>query len=133
MMVIRIGPGVADRDETTGRFLTGNSGGGRPKGSRNILAEEFLKDVLVEWESHGAVAVSDMREKNPGDFVKMVASLLPKDINFNVNNENEMTDDELRERIRNLASSLAPFLDGTGTTDGGVEAQAIAGQPSRLH
>lgn len=121
------------RDEETGRFLTGNNGGGRPKGSRNKLAESFLADVLEEWENHGAVAVSDMREKSPGDFVKMVAGLLPKEMTLNVNNENEMTDDELRERIRSLAGQLAPFLDGIGAVDGGAEAKAGAGQPPIVH
>lgn len=106
---------------------------GRPKGSRNKLAEEFLKDVLNEWETHGAVAVSDMREKNPGDFVKMVASLLPKDINLNLNNEIEMSDDEIRDRIRDLASQLAPFLSGTGALGAGDESQDSAKLSSRVH
>lgn len=121
------------RDETTGRFLTGNIGGGRPKGARNKLAENFLADVLAEWESHGAVAVSDMREKNPGDFVKMVASLLPKEMTLNVNNDIEMTDDELRERIRSLADSLAPFLAGAGAAEAGDGAAASAAIPPQLH
>jgi hypothetical protein len=116
-------------------FKPGQSGNpaGRPKGARNKLAESFLDDVLKEWETHGAVAVSDMREKNPGDFVKMVAGLLPKEMTLNVNNEIEMTDDELRERIRNLAGQLAPFLEGTGATDSGVEAQAITDQSPSVH
>jgi hypothetical protein len=106
---------------------------GRPKGSRNKLAESFLADVLTEWETHGAVAVSDMREKNPGDFVKMVASLVPKEMTLNLNNEIEMSDDELRERIRTLADSLAPLIGGTGGAGEGAEAAAGAGKPSIIH
>ena len=106
---------------------------GRPKGARSKLAEDFLKDVQAEWETHGAVAVSDMRTKNPGDFVKMIASLLPKELNLNVNNEVEMSDDEIRDRIRALAGQLAPFLGGAGSADVGNEAQAIANQPDRIH
>jgi hypothetical protein len=122
---------VGDRDETTGRFLTGNIGGGRPKGARNKLAESFLADVLEEWESHGAVAISDMREKNPGDFVKMVASLLPKEMTLNLTNDlSELSDDELLGQIRELHASLAPLLAASGEGDG---AKAVATQPAQLH
>jgi hypothetical protein len=101
---------------------------GRPKGSRNKLAEDFLSDVLEEWQAHGKVAVSDMREKNPGDFVKMVAGLLPKDVNINLtDNLGELSDDELLSEIRKLHASLAPLLaEGNGTP-------AIAQQPAQLH
>lgn len=100
---------------------------GRPKGSRNKLAEDFLSDVLAEWENHGAVALSDMREKNPGDFVKMVAGLLPKEMTLNLNSESDLSDDELLAEIRKLHASLAPFLaEGMGETAG-------AEQSAQLH
>ncbi len=106
---------------------------GREKGSRNKLAETFLADVLNEWETHGAVAISDMREKNPGEFVKMIASLLPKDVNLNVNSEIEMTDDELLDRIRGLSETLAPFLSRTGTPAAGDAAPGIAAIAVKVH
>lgn len=100
---------------------------GRQKGSRNKLAEQFLTDVLNEWETHGAVAISDMREKNPADFCKMVASLLPKDVNLNVNNLSELSDDELLSEMRKLHAGLAPILaQGVGEATG-------EGEPAQLH
>jgi hypothetical protein len=111
------------------QFQPGNPG--RPKGSRNKLAENFLADVLVEWEAHGAVAVSDMREKNPGDFVKMVASLLPKDVNLNLSdNLSELSDDEVLGQLRDLAASLAPFLGNAGE---GAEAPGVTEVTPQLH
>lgn len=100
---------------------------GRPKGARNKLAESFLADVLEEWEANGKVAISDMREKSPGDFVKMVASLLPKDVNLNVNNLSELSDDELLSEMRKLHASIAPILSA------GVGEAAIGKEPSQLH
>ncbi len=91
---------------------------GRPKGSKTKLAESFLADVLEEWEAHGKVAVSDMREKNPGDFVKMVAGLMPKEMSLSLNDSSEMTDDELFDRLATLQASIAPFIAGR---DGGAE------------
>ena len=120
----------AQRD-ATGRFLSGNIGGGRPKGARSKLAETFLEDVLTEWESHGAVAISDMREKNPGDFVKMVASLLPKDVNLNLtDNLSELSDDEVLGQLRELTAALAPLLAGA---DQGGEAQGSTEVATRVH
>lgn len=119
------------KDPETGRFLTGNIGGGRKLGSRNKLTEQFLTDVLNEWEGHGATAISDMREKNPGDFVKMVASLLPKDVNLNLtDNLSELSDDELLGQLRDLSASLAPFL---AKLDQGNEAEGGGEVAPRVH
>jgi hypothetical protein len=119
------------KDPETGRFLTGNIGGGRPLGSRNKLAEAFLTDVLNEWETHGAVAISDMREKSPGDFCKMVASLCPKEMTLNLNdNFSELSDDELLGQLRTLAALAASVVGGT---DAGSEAPGSAAKPSQLH
>ena len=114
-------------------FQPGQSGNpaGRPKGSRNKLAEAFLADVLNEWETHGAVAISDMREKNPGDFCKMVASLCPKEMTLNLtDNLSEIPDDELIGQLRDLAALASQFL---GKPDSGNEAQASATVTPQLH
>ena len=104
---------------------------GRPKGARNKLAESFLADVLAEWESHGALAISDMREKNPGDFCKMVASLCPKEMTLNLNdNLSELSDDELLGQLRTLAALAAAAV---GQPDDGAEAEAGAAIAPRVH
>jgi len=62
-----------------GRFVSGNSGGGRPKGSRNLLGEAFIADLYADWGKHGLATVQEVREKSPVDYLKVVASLLPRD------------------------------------------------------
>lgn len=107
---------------------------GRPKGSRNKLQEDFLSDVLDAWQEKGKLAIDLMIADKPGDFVKMVAGLMPKEATLNINDHSEMTDDELAERVRNLATQLAPFLtDGIGDAEAGVgdtQGEAIA---TRVH
>ena len=53
---------------------------GRPKGSRNKLSEEFVAEVSADWCEHGAAAIKTVREIRPDDYVKVVASLLPRQV-----------------------------------------------------
>lgn len=131
---------MADQPENTGeiradhltRFKPGNPG--KPKGVKHRLQEDFLKDVLEAWQDKGKDAITMMIADKPGDFVKMVAGLMPKEATLNINDHSEMTDDELAERVRNLATQLAPFLtDGIGNAEAGVgdtQGEAIA---TRVH
>ena len=98
--------------DKSGRFAPGNAG--KPKGSRNKLGEEFLKDMLSAWQAHGPSVIERVSEERPQDFLKVVASLLPRDVNLNVNTMDEVTDDELLQRIRDLDATIRPFLDAQG-------------------
>ncbi len=109
---------MADKDEETGRFLPGNSGfGGRPKGARSKLGEAFIEDMLADWEANGPAAIVTVREKKPDAYLKVVASILPKDLNINVNHTDHMTDEQLIERIRQLDATIRPFLELEGTRE----------------
>jgi hypothetical protein len=67
--------------DSKGRFKTGNIGGpGRPRGSRNLLSEEFLADVYEDWTKYGRDVLSRVRTKSPGIYLRCVASLVPKDL-----------------------------------------------------
>lgn len=117
---------VPEQDPTTGRFVTGNIGGGRPKGARAKLGEQFLEDMQIAWEREGAAVINRVMKERPQDFLKVVASLMPKDFNLNVSNVDTMTDDELIQRIRRLDAAIRPFLDveGTSVVNGGVGSSA---------
>lgn len=117
-----------------GRFVTGNIGGGRPKGSRNKLAEAFTLALHDDFMEHGEVVIATVRAEKPDQYLKIIASLVPKDVNLNVNNLDEMSDAELAERIQSLATTLAPFLvGGTGNADQGDESPQGAAITSRVH
>lgn len=112
------------KDEKTGRFLSGNIGGGRPKGARNKLGEAFIEDMLADWEANGPAAIVQVRKEKPDAYLKVVASILPKDLNVNINQTDHMTDEQLIERIRSLDAAIRPFLalEGKDGTDGGNRA-----------
>lgn len=99
-----------------GTFAKGNPG--RPKGSRNKLGEAFLSDMLADWEEHGKQAIATVREERPQDYVKVVASILPRDLNVTVNPMEEASDEELVQRLRDLEAVIRPFLCTEGGGDG---------------
>jgi hypothetical protein len=63
-----------------GYFKPGQSGNprGRPKGSRHKLSEAFLAELVADFEGGGRAAIERCRLERPDVYVRLVASLLPK-------------------------------------------------------
>lgn len=72
---------VPAKDEK-GRFVTGNSGGGRPKGARAKLGEAFLKAMQEDFAANGVAAVEAVRVEKPDQYLKVIASILPKEFDL---------------------------------------------------
>ena len=66
---------LTERD-AGGRFLTGNSGGGRPNGSRNKLTETFLETIAKDFAEHGAATIERVRQDDPVIYLRICGSLL---------------------------------------------------------
>ena len=68
------------------QFKPGDSGNpaGRPVGARNKLTETYCEDAYAAWLKHGAEAFDTLAENDPGTFVKVIASLMPRDVTLNV-------------------------------------------------
>lgn len=67
-------------------FRPGQSGNpaGRPKGARNRLGTQFLEALEIDFNKFGAQAIALVREKKPEVYMRVVADLLPKEANINV-------------------------------------------------
>lgn len=98
---------------------------GRPKGARNKLGEAFLQDMLADWQEHGTAVIEAVRADKPDQYLKVVASILPKELNVKVNELDELTDDQLARQLRAIATQLAAAgLDiGTGGGQAGASEQ----------
>lgn len=65
----------------------GQSGnpGGLSKGSRRKLTDAFIRALARDWAQHGEGVIKRVREEDPVAYVKVVAGLLPKDVNVEGN------------------------------------------------
>lgn len=114
------------------QFKPGNPG--RPKGARNKLGEAFIEALHDDFQQHGVAAIQIVRAEKPDQYLKVIASLLPKDVNLNVNDAESMTDDELIARIRELDAAIHPFLAGReGALSEAGTGEAGAAVAPRVH
>jgi hypothetical protein len=89
---------------------------GRPKGSRNRLSEDFIADLHESWQTHGKTAIERCVAEKPDVYLKIVAGLLPKDLNLKVSNLNDLTDEQLLNKLKNLTEMARPLLARVGDT-----------------
>ena len=93
-------------------FRPGQSGNpkGRPKGARNRLGTQFLEALETDFNQFGSQAIALVREKKPEVYIRVVADLLPKEANINVDAGDAFV--ELWRKISDgLGNELADRLD----------------------
>lgn len=120
-----------------GQFLPGNSAGGRTKGSRNQLAESFIRDVLADWEEHGVVALEACREEDPATYLRVVASIVPKEFNIRPGDSTletylaQFSSDQIEALLAGLAALGAGNPDASGK--GLQVASPVGSKPNGVH
>lgn len=88
---------------------------GRPKGSRHKLGTAFIDDLYAAWQTQGKDVIARVIEERPHEFLKSVASILPKEIEVKTTAVQDLSDDDIAAALIALRSvgALAGFGDGT--------------------
>jgi hypothetical protein len=118
------------------KWQPGQSGNpaGRPKGSRNQFSEIFLRDFIAEWQEGGVEALQKCRKEDPATFLRVAASILPKELTINEGDTAlerllaQYTTDELDQLITGLCA-----LGASGQTAKGKDEAATAEKPRKVH
>jgi len=114
---------TADKQRVIGRpFQPGQSGNpaGKPKGSRNKLGEAFIAAMHDDFIQHGPQVIETVRIEKPDQYLKVVASILPKELNIKTDAFDGLSDEQLAALVVAARSALGV------PESGGAEATATA-------
>lgn len=84
--------------------------------------------MLSDWEENGKAVIEAVRVEKPDQYLKVVASILPKELNVKVNELDDLTDEQLARQLRAIASQLAAAGVGIGEGIGQAGASEQAGE-----
>jgi hypothetical protein len=77
---------------------TGNPNG-RPAGRKNRISQQLVADFSRHFADHGYGAIARVYDENPGLYLKIATSLVPKELLIAVSRPmTEMTDEQLQQQ-----------------------------------
>lgn len=76
---------------------------GRPPGSRNKLSEKYVQAMCADFELYGEDSIVRVREDHPETYLKLVASLIPKDFNMNISPLDGMSGGQLANTLAQVS------------------------------
>lgn len=89
-----------------GPWKPGQSGNpyGRAKGSKSKLGEAFVADLYANWQEHGVETIEKVRVDDPAAYLRVIASIIPKEFVIKDESLGDLPDSELMEALQLLRS-----------------------------
>jgi hypothetical protein len=107
---------VSEIRDARGQFVVGHRGGGRPLGARSKLSETALRALGDDFAVHGPAVIEKVRIEQPGLYLRIVASLLPRQLHVERTSVlADLSDEELDLIERTLRGNRAKPVELNGT------------------
>src|SRR6516162_2810806 len=85
----------------------GNPHGNRHR-TRHLLNQEFMQALLLHCRQHGKKAIEKVAREQPAVYVKILALLVPREMQIEQTNRiKQMTDEEIEQAIEAIQTMLA--------------------------
>jgi hypothetical protein len=112
------------RDDKSGQFLAGNKSGRSRKGARNRLQGNFVSALSEHFEEVGKAAIDIVFKESPKDYLKIIASVLPKEFILEDGRLESMSDEEITEYLAEVRRLQASTIgqDRSGAVGGATAA-----------
>ena len=88
----------------TAQFKPGH--GGRARGVKNRLSHAFLTALAEDFETHGAEAIRICRIEKPNEYLRVIAHLMPRELEISHNPIEAISDDQLITYIEHIRIQL---------------------------
>ena len=106
--------------------LSGNPHGNRHH-TRHLLNQEFMQALLLHFRQHGKKAIEKVARNQPAVYVKILALLVPREMQIEQTNRiKQMTDEEIEQAIEAIQTMLAARAgEAAKVIEGSVEPAAL--------
>jgi hypothetical protein len=102
--------------------------GGRAKGVKNRLSHAFLTALVEDFEKHGEEAIKICRVEKPNEYLRVIAHLMPRELEISHNPIEVISDDELITYIEHIRVQLAGRVERIESRAD----EALDGEPAKL-
>jgi hypothetical protein len=102
------------------RFAKGNTYGrkGRPLGSKVKLSESFLAGIAADFARHGKDVIQYVRQSEPSTYLRIVASIVPKETIAKLEVSGEVAIEHRQQQILNAYRLLGENIVEAEIVDG---------------
>ena len=99
----------------------------RPAGLSQAVAKRFIDALAANLETNCAGVIEEIRKDKPYDYLRIIVSLLPKELPIENSNLEKMTDEELADTLNTVRSLITTRL---ATAPGEGDEAPGTGSPS---